>query len=227
MTFGKPSLYRRLPLWLLFVVAFSAALPAQAQFRNQGIKVPSVGWNTHWTADLVQGLYENKWNSSDHVSFGSGYQYALGYDLWMDVGFELSGGMATLTQAEFSPLLGISPYFGIHYNFLSEEYRPFVSAQFATLAMVGTQNTLVRKNDLSALQAFGVDVPPQSFWAGVRVGGGFEWFFLPSLRSVSIELPMFYDEMSLTLEVLGALYIDWAGWPLMSSTTRLTYNVYF
>ena len=52
--------------------------PASAQFRNNGIKVPAVGWMSMWSSDLVQQFYDNEWKASDQATIGTTHTFLTG-----------------------------------------------------------------------------------------------------------------------------------------------------
>jgi hypothetical protein len=219
----------------LVVVAASTLFSgeAAAQYRNNGIKMPAIGWMGMWTTDWVQGLYDNTWDASDQVTIGTGYFRALGYNLWLDVEVDFNAGTAKFSSQPFWPLIGFNSSVGLRYNFLDEEFRPFVAGHVHYLWMFNTFDAgrippgpIMRVNDPNQLFS-GFGIPPQSMWVGVRGGGGFEWFFLPTFRNMGVDIPLFYDEMSLQAEFNPAVFADLAGIPLLSSVARISYNVYF
>jgi len=217
---------------LAVVVVLAASLfadPASAQFRNNGIKVPAVGWMSMWSSDLVQQFYDNEWKASDQATIGTGYFRALGFNLWLDVEVDFNVGAARFSTQPFWPLVGFNSSVGLRYNFLDEEFRPFIAAHLHTLWMFNTLEAgrpLMRVNDPNGILS-GFGIPPQSIWLGLRGGGGFEWFFLPTLRNWGVDIPLFYDEMSVQGEVNPAVFADLSGIPLISGVARISYNVYF
>ena len=92
----------------LFAATFSAA-PAQAQFRNNGIQLPVVGWtgmgtSTDWLFNGVLG--QVPWAVTDQVNFGVGYFRAVGYNLWLDnqvvLGVGTGVSLGTISAPVFS-----------------------------------------------------------------------------------------------------------------------------
>lgn len=253
----------RLSLVFVFALAALYTTDAQAQYRNNGIYLPSVG--THflgcavpgWTIananlpipicggnDDYQRYYASAdtpltfdqngnvltrgrsdgWGTTHHLFVGSGYFRALGYNLWLDIQLNVGIGGPNLTDnsgrlfGNFQPVISVVTMSGIRYNFLDEEHRPFISAHVLFLYMPNTQGSAVRKNEFLA---------NQSLWVGPRLGGGYEWFFLPTLRKMGTDIDIFYDEMSLIAEGGVALSIDLAGIPLVSQVAKVSYNIYF
>src|ERR1041384_341534 len=80
------------------VVGGMCAAPAHAQFRNQGVQLPNAGWLGlgSWDAvlnrgpahqglsDLGNDAVEPGWNLVDEPTLGTGYFFAVGYNLWVD-----------------------------------------------------------------------------------------------------------------------------------------------
>lgn len=210
-------------------VALSAA-PARAQFRNQGIQAPNVGWlglGSTWDTIMHGGSAAEQnlnvpgakpefgWNLIDQPTIGAGYFFAIGYDLWVDNQVAI-GAMTTVIddQDARTPVITLAASSGIRYNFLSERVRPFIGAHIQYLQLL-------------AFPAAGATAPIPGnsflgntpFFIGLRPSGGVEWIF--------------GDEMSVMAElgIIGFLVPDAdrgaGGLFLPSSLARLSYNIYF
>jgi hypothetical protein len=217
--------------WIILVAStvLQLALPARAQFRNQGIQAPNIGWLglSTWDTlmhggraarqnlDVPNGVPEFGWNLIDQPTVGAGYFFAVGYDLWIDNQVAI-GAFTTVTdqQSSRTPVLSLAASSGIRYNLLSERIRPFLSAHIQYLQLI-------------ALPAAGATAPIPGnnflgntpFFVGLRPGGGVEWIF--------------GNEMSLQAElgVIGFIVPDpnrgLGGLFLPASLARLSYNIYF
>jgi hypothetical protein len=200
-----------LPLALscLFAVSFFFAEPAQAQFRNNGMQFPHVGWQGLGTStDWFNGIFssQNRWNASDQAVIGVGYFRAVGYDLWLDFQTTIGLGLGISVGVNNAPVLSLGVGTGLRYNFLDEEHRPYVSGHIQYMHMF---------YDPAVVQ--GIPINPllgQSFWVGPRLGGGYEYFFA--------------EEMSLQGDLGLAWYISLASLPgHISPSAKLAYNFYF
>lgn len=193
-----------LPLAVCCLALF--AEPAQAQFRNNGVQLPSVGWmalgipSTDW-------LYPPgaRWNATDQVTVGVGYFRAVGYNLWLDNQVVLGFGGALSELATPPPVVSLAISVGMRYNFLDERHRPFVSGHIQYLQFFNVGGTQVAGNEL--LGGF-------PLWVGIRPSAGYEWFFAP--------------EMSLQVEAGPVVYLGFdVAIPKLSGLARVSYNVYF
>jgi hypothetical protein len=195
------------------VVALGAAAPAAAQFRNNGVQLPNVGYmglgSTFDPAyDAITGD-PSPWNTSDHATIGAGIFTALGYDLWFDnqaaigMGLEIEVGNGRTDRA---PVFSLSISSGLRYNFMNERIRPFVSTHVHYLQLINPGGATLPQNFF---------LEGQPFWVGLRGGGGIEWIF--------------GDEMSVQIEagLLGLFAPSSDGYFLPASTVRLAYQVYF
>lgn len=228
--------------------------PANAQFRNNGIQLPNAGvlvlgcmspfgyplagvgtlcgGNDDYQQfygpfnPVINGRQTNGWDATHQATLGTSYFRALGYNLWLDVQVVVGMGSAVFVDVTrfgglFQPIVSLQQSTGLRYNFLDEEYRPFISGHLHILWMPNAQGTSIRFNQLDFV---GFNT---ALWAGVRAGGGFEWFFLPTFRKNGMPIDIFYDEMSLQVEGNIAVFADLAGIPLVAQIARLSYNVYF
>lgn len=192
----------------LFVAISLGASPAQAQYRNNGMKIPSVGWlslgtSSEWLNTAVGGP-SNAWNATDQATLGVGYFRAVGYNLWFDVDTVLGFGGA-LTNTDPRTLVSLLVSVGMRYNFLDEKHRPFVAGYIQYLQFFNAEGTLVAGNEV--LGGF-------PLWVGLRPTVGYEWFFA--------------DEMSLQGEVAPIAFIGLDQFaPKLSALVRFSYNVYF
>lgn len=195
-------------LGLFCAVAF-AADDARAQFRNNGMKIPSVGWlslgyTSDWLNETVGGPL-NRWNASDQATLGVGYFRAVGYDLWFDVDTVLGFGAGISTGAQQRTLVSLLVSLGLRYNFLDEKHRPFVAGYIQYLQFFNVEGSEIAGND---------QLGGYPLWVGLRPTLGYEWFFL--------------EEMSFQGEVAPIVFIglDQPA-PKFSALVRLSYNVYF
>jgi hypothetical protein len=208
-------------LWTLIVVGVMAtAMPAHAQFRNQGIQLPNIGWlglGSTWDGAVNGGAGHDKgWNIYDQPTIGASYFFAIGYDLWVDN--EVALGFSTLILDEGSgnntPAITVAASTGIRYNLLSERLRPFIGAHIQYLQLVGFPAADV-KLDIP----FNTVLQNAPFFVGLRPDAGIEWIF--------------GDEMSVMLEVgvMGFLAFDrlrsLGGLFLPASMARVSYMIYF
>lgn len=224
----------------LFLAVFLASGSSLAQFRNNGVIMPSVGYHGLGEQDIATQLIgqalepvnqdvadtikEFEWNSSPHLTIGAGYIRALGYNLWLVNEFAIGGGFAIKSTDQFYwPVFSIHASTGLRYNILDEEYRPYVCGYVHYIQLFSHPNAQIRQNEFFGLLDPGI---LGSFWVGARAGGGFEWFFMSSLRKWGIDVPIFYDEMSLQAEGSLAGFVNLAA-PLVSGVARFSYLVYF
>lgn len=233
------------PLALVAALLFGALLyspPVSAQYRNNGVIMPSIGYfSGHESLDIFTGLAaENigplddvgfgdwEWNTTGHLTIGAGYMRALGYNLWLIVETAIGGGVATkyVGSPLPPPVFSLHVSTGLRYNFLDEEYRPFISGHVHYLHQFSTPAAQLRINNIQGLTDSGAGRTAASFFVGMRAGGGFEWFFLSSLRRWGLDVPIFYDEMSLQAEANAAMFLL-LGAPLPSFVARASYIVYF
>lgn len=208
---GRPA--RRLEsfvvvLGLFLTVAFTAD-EAKAQFRNNGMKLPSVGWfamnpSAEWLNEAVGGP-GNRWNASDQLTLGVGYFRAVGYNLWFDVDTVLGLGGQLSTGTVERTLVSLQVSLGLRYNFLDEKHRPFVAGYIQYLQFFNVAETIVAGND---------QLGGYPLWVGLRPTVGYEWFFL--------------EEMSFQGEVAPIVFLGLDAFaPKFSALVRLSYNVYF
>jgi hypothetical protein len=200
-----------LPLALscCFVAGLFFAQPAKAQFRNNGMQFPHVGWQAMGTStDWFNGVFgsQNRWNVSDQALLGVGYFRAIGYNLWFDSQVTIGLGTGINTGVNIAPVLSQATSVGLRYNFLDEKHRPFIAGHIQYILLL---------YDPAVVQ--GVPINPlleQSLWVGPRLGGGYEFFFA--------------EEMSLQVEAGAIFYLSLAALPgQLSGTVRLSYNFYF
>jgi hypothetical protein len=228
-----------LVFWGLIISAGMASTSAHAQYRNNAVQLPSVGYMAMWTADQpIKLLLTNlnvgndtdwQWNSSDHITLGTGYSRALGYNLWYEVQAAVGFGAATYPPSgvnfpQVHPLVSLSTSTGLRYNFMDEDYRPFVAGHINYLWLYNTQGPSGESLGIQTNELLG----GQSMWVGIRTGAGFEWFFMASLRGWGMDIPLFYDEMSAQLEADTLFFVSLSQNPINpSGTVRLSYNIYF
>jgi hypothetical protein len=178
---------------------------AQAQFRNNGLQIPNIGWMAMGTSsDFINQGFGTKWGATDQMTLGVGYFRAVGYDLWWDNQTALGFGGAVNTGQFAKTVVSLNVSTGLRYNFLDEKHRPFVAGHIHYVQMFNTEGTEVQGN--AALGG-------QPLWVGGRVGGGYEWFF--------------DEEMSLQAELDGVLFFNLDHPPKLSAIARFAYNVYF
>ena len=179
----------RLHGWMgsaLVVVAVAAA-PAHAQFRNQGITLPEIGYLSLGTFDLLlnQGHPANQhldvrngapdpgWNLFDEPEVGVAYYHALGYDLWGEVQVLLGAWTTVIdTGTKNTPVITVMTSPGVRYNFLEERVRPFVSVHLDYLQLFALANT----GSVAPVPGNGF-LGNNPFFIGVRPAGGVEWIF--------------------------------------------------
>src|SRR5687767_4933971 len=82
------------------LVALLAASPGLAQFRNQGVQLPNVGWLAlgSSTDDINESLCIAPWNATDHGTLGAGYFAAIGYSAWSDTHVAIGFGLDADSQ---------------------------------------------------------------------------------------------------------------------------------
>ena len=229
--------YRHRPFFWMVIVSFCfVSLSAHAQYRNNAVQVPSIGYMAMGAMDyptqlVVEGLgigdkNDWKWNATDNLTLGAGYSRALGYNLWYEVQASVGFGLATFppTGSRFHPLVSLSTSTGLRYNFLDEEYRPFVAGHIQYLWLYNTLGPGGEDLDIQTNELLG----DQSMWVGARGGVGFEWFFVASLRGWGADVPLFYDEMSVQAEADALCFLSLSEFPINpSGIFRISYNVYF
>lgn len=231
-------------LLLIALTTLLAAGSASAQFRNNGIQIPTVGalglgcltpsaflvgdatpiclgnddYQRHYPTNNPDAF--NGWGLTHQPTIGVGYFRALGYDLWWDSQISIGIGASAFPGGNMAVTPSILVSSGVRYNFLDEEIRPFVSSHIEILTIpVGSQR------NLSTVTSAVGDV---AVFAGLRAGGGIEWFFLPAMRELDLVDDLFYDEMSLQLEGNMAIFADLNSFfPLIAQVGRLSFNVYF
>lgn len=184
---------------LAICAALLTSSPAQAQFRNNGIYLPQTGY---LSLELING--PEKFGSSDAGFIGFGGLSSLGYNFWATyrlwLGFSLPTG--NHTGADMLTTLHVIP--GIRYNFLDEEFRPYVEAGFQTMWFLYTEGSNVPVN-----QALG----NKAIFGGPRAAAGFEWYV--------------YDEMSVSAEVAAHLYLTIGTFVAVGTSAMLGYTVYY
>lgn len=130
----------------------------QAQFRNHGLYLPSVGWTAFGnSANALNGTEKQKWAVTDHWTLGTGFFTAIGYQLWWDNQTFLGFGKSLL-MGEDKTVISLSISTGLRYNFLKHKHRPFVNGHF------------------HYLQFFNTDQEDASLFLGLRPGAGYEFF---------------------------------------------------
>jgi hypothetical protein len=215
---------------LLIAGSFSMldAAPARAQFRNQGIELPNVGWLGLSTFDAaIHGgpiAGDVGWNIWDQPTIGLGWFFAIGYDLWLENTAALGASTTVLgrqANAPGDPVLTIAASTGLRYNFMSERLRPYVAmhVQYLQLLTVAGEGVTV---DIP--QNFFLNAP---FFIGLRPGAGVEWIFgdevslKAELGVIGFLAPTNPDApRELTQYSLGNLFLP-------AAIGRLTFNVYF
>ncbi|MFZ9886057.1 MAG: hypothetical protein ACO3JL_01040 [Myxococcota bacterium] len=213
VSYSSRSLVRRgghgaLGLALVFVGALLfGAGSAHAQFRNNGMKLPSVGYFA--LGNTMDGLNEaaspdqpskNRWGATDQGTIGVGYFRAVGYNLWFDSDTNIGlGGQLGSDKTLVSLLVSL----GLRYNFLDEKHRPFVAGYFQYLQFFNF-GPGIATNELTGFP----------LWVGARPTVGYEWFFA--------------EEMSLTGELAPVVLVglDLPA-PKFAGVARLSYSVYF
>lgn len=192
----------------LFLGTFTSSSAAHAQFRNNGIQLPAVGytgmgWSTDW---LFNGLLnQQRWGTSDQVNLGVGYFRAVGYNLWLDNQVLLGAGTGLSVGATQAPVFSLMISTGLRYNFLDEKHRPYVMGHIQYLQLFYDPSVIqdIPRNDV--LQG-------ASLWVGPRLGAGYEWFFA--------------EEMSFQGELGAAAFFNFVD-IRVSPLVRASYNVYF
>lgn len=164
------------PRFLLPTLALAAALAlapsAHAQFRNNGIYLPQVGYMALETLNFGQ-----QYGSTDALLFGVGGHNSIGYNFWITyrlwLGFSFPTGDTPADAPGVLTALHLMP--GVRYNFLDEEVRPYAEVGFDTMWFLYTDNTNVVGNPaLGGAAVFG----------GPRLAGGLEWYFLEEMSFV-------------------------------------------
>ena len=192
---------------------FFGADRASAQFFRNNAFTGAVGWQGEGsTFDALAG--GKLWNIDDNLTLGAGYTTALGYDLWYDLDVSIGISKVRIPDgADFIPIVALNVFpAGIRYNFLPESFRPFVSASGGTMVVLTPVGKQIPTNDF-----FG----GSSFWAGLRLGGGAEYFFI--------------DDQSLMLDAQFVAFIGAnqpptggiASFVLPATSVRLVYHIYF
>jgi hypothetical protein len=213
----------------VFVVVGALSFPAQAQFRNQGIQAPNVGWlglgtwdrvlhggkPAEQNLDVLGGKPDPGWNMWDQPTLGAGYFFAVGYDLWVDNQVAIGAMTTILDQSDqATPVITLAVSSGLRYNFLAERVRPFVSMHVQYLQLLAFPGA-----DLVAPIPGNEFLGNTPFFVGLRPGGGIEWIFGEE-QSIQAELG-----------VIGFLVPDKnrgaGGLFLPGSVARLSYNIYF
>lgn len=173
--------------------------PAQAQFRNNGIYLPQTGY---FSLELMNG--QQKFGSSDGGFIGFGGLSSLGYNFWATYRLWLGFSLTTGDHAGPDMLTTLHIIPGIRYNFLDEEFRPYVEGGFQTMWFLYTDGTNVPVN-----AALG----DKAIFGGPRLAAGFEWYF--------------YDEMSISAEVAAHLYLTIGTMVAPGVSSMIGYTVYY
>ncbi len=187
-----------LPVALL-LLALAWPGQARAQFRNNGIYLPQLGY---LSLELFNG--PSKFGSSDAAFFGAGGMNSLGYNFWVTYRLWVAFSATTGDHTGSDVLTTMHVIPGIRYNFLDEEFRPYAELGFQTMWFLYTEGTNVPPNT-----ALG----DQALFGGPRLAAGFEWYF--------------YEEMSLSAEVGGHLYLTIGTFLAPGLSGMLGYSVYY
>jgi len=173
---------RSLLLASLIVAALTLAPEARAQFRNNGIFLPQVGYMT-----LENLNFGEQYGSTDAVFLGVGGLNSIGYNFWVSYRLWLAFSFPTGDTEPNAPgvLTALHVMPGIRYNFLDEQVRPYAELGFDTMWFLYTENTNVVGNP--ALGGAAV-------YGGPRLAGGIEFYVM--------------EEMSLLLEVATHLHLS-------------------
>ena len=197
--------YQSKIIMMLFVlgVAFNAQ-EAQAQFRNHGVYLPSLGWMGFGNStNAINSANNQKWETTDHWTLGSGYFSAIGYQLWWDNQTYLGFGQPFEMGID-KTLISLSVSSGLRYNFLRHKHRPFVNANFHYLQFFNIEGTEIKGNP---------NLGNTALFLGLRPGAGYEMFV--------------GDEISLMSEVNYILFVSLDNPVRHSFASRLSFNVYF
>jgi hypothetical protein len=195
---------------LVVAVAVFCCAPAGAQFFRNNAFTVSGGYQALGTFDAIAG--DKLWNINDMANIGAGYTTALGYDFWYDVDVSIGLTTVRISDLDFEPIVALHVFpLGFRYNFMDERFRPFLSASPGTTVIV-TGSANIPSNAL-----FG-NTP---FWAGLRLGGGAEYFIV--------------DDNALFAELQGVIYAGANSPPpggipsivLPSASLRLGWHIYF
>ena len=190
---------------LVVAATFLGAAPASAQFRNNGLQLPNVGWTSMGTtSDFINRSYGVPWGATDQITLGVGYFRAMGYNLWWDNQTALGFGGSVNKGLYAKTVVSLNVSTGLRYNFLDEKHRPFVAGHIHYVQLFNTEGSEVQGN--AALGG-------APLWVGGRVGGGYEWFFA--------------EEMSVQGELDGVVFFNLDHPPKVSAVARFSYNVYF
>ena len=194
----------RLGLLIFFMGVTFGPNEAHAQFRNNGIYLPSLGWMGLEPAPML----------SIRPTIKNGRLLTIGR--WVLVilpRLVISfGGTIRPTLVLGNPLLlgvdktlvSLSVSSGLRYNFLRHKHRPFVSGNFHYLQFMNIEGTAIKGNP---------NLNNTAMWIGLRPGGGYEYFVAP--------------EMSLMGELNYILFVSLDHPVRHSLASRLSFNVYF
>ncbi|MFH1810197.1 MAG: hypothetical protein ABIJ09_15735 [Pseudomonadota bacterium] len=184
---------------LVLVVALLAPTAARAQFRNNGIFLPQVGYLT------LELFGVNDIGSSDAVLLGVGGSNSIGYNFWVTyrlmLGFSLP--IHDTTPDEPQMLTSLSAISGIRYNFLDEDIRPYVEADLHYLWFLYTVTGLQGNPALGG----------QAMFLAARGAGGLEWYF--------------HEEMSLSVELAGEFFFTIGSIYFPAVSVLAGYTVYY
>lgn len=207
---------------VLALVATLHAAPAQAQYRNQGVRF-AAGWLGLGTWDRVlndgkaaqQQPPEPGWNLYDQPSAGAGYFTAIGYDLWFDFQAVIGAWTTVLDQSDkATPVITLMTSVGLRYNFLSERVRPFLGAYLQYFQLIA----LPSAGSIAPVPGNGF-LGNSPFFVGLQPTGGVEWIFGDEV-SVAAELGVTGFLVPDADRGLGGLFLP-------ASTGRVSLNIYF
>ena len=194
----------RFGLLIFFLGIALSPMEAHAQFRNNGIYLPSLGWMGFGTStNAINTANNQEWETTDHWTLGAGYFTAIGYQLWWDNQTYIGFGQPLLLGVD-KTLVSLSVSSGLRYNFLRHKHRPFVSGNFHYLQFMNIEGTAIKGNP---------NLNNTAMWIGLRPGGGYEYFVAP--------------EMSLMGELNYILFVSLDQPVRHSLASRLSFNVYF
>lgn len=171
---------------------------SQAQFRNNGIYLPQLGY---MSLSLING--DEKFGASDAGFFGVGGLNSIGYNFWVTYRLWVGFSAALGDHSGSDVLVTVNAIPGIRYNFLDEEFRPYAELGFHTMWFPYTEGSNVPVNPIFKQAMFGAPRPAV----------GFEWYF--------------YEEMSVTAEVAYHLYLTIGSFIAHGVSGMVGYTVYY
>lgn len=189
-------------LWLICFFSFAT----NAQYFNSNAFQFSLGWTGFDTTAyfLRPSPDPAPWPTTDALSLGLGYQYALsGYSLWWVTQSALSLAYArNWGLSDTQVLAGADALTGLRYNFATLSWRPFILGGIGLHTLFNNPGANITTGNVS-----------QQAWMMAQIGPGIEYIFT--------------DEMSFQLDAGALAFLDFSTATRFSYTVKFSYLFYF